>query len=305
MPDPENRPGSLRNISKVSQPNKAHFQLPNPEPVEDFLVFAEDVLSKFVRPFVRRVIHKKFLSQGFFRRLAKELGEIGKVVRCVETPEALDIAKVTSSDVILISGSDAELTHGQTKNFSRNFIFAQNLNTHMTSTLRPLPIGVEDLAYFRNGLPVNLRASRTNRPKLDKVLVGPFRPTNPARQELLLLASDLANCDVIDRRISVFTYRKVASRYHFIACPPGNGLDTHRLWETLYRGSIPVLLDSPFARNWLALGAPVVIITKWEDLAKLRIADVNGNRNLAICDVNVWRRWIESPSQDFDSLDMN
>lgn len=302
MPDLENRFWSWRNLRRGSPVNKARNQLPFPGPVEDFLVFAEDALSKALRPFVRNVIHTEFLSQGFFKRLAKELGEGGQAVRCVETPEAINIVDVNASDVILICGSDAELVGGQTKNFSQNFMFAQNLNTQMTSTLRPLPIGVEDIAYFRNGLPINLRSPKTKRPKLDRVLVGPFRPTNPARRELLELVSDFSNCDVIDRRISAFTYGKVASRYHFVACPPGNGLDTHRMWETMYRGSIPVLTDSPFARNWQALGAPLVIIEKWEDLAQLRIADLDIQRDLAILNVNVWQRWIKSPSEAFDSL---
>ena len=30
--------------------------------------------------------------------------------------------------------------------------------------------------------------------------------------------------------------------HHFVLCPPGNGIDTHRLWETLYAGSVPVVL---------------------------------------------------------------
>jgi hypothetical protein len=32
----------------------------------------------------------------------------------------------------------------------------------------------------------------------------------------------------------------------FVICPPGNGPDTHRLWETLTVGAFPILLNTPF-----------------------------------------------------------
>ena len=30
---------------------------------------------------------------------------------------------------------------------------------------------------------------------------------------------------------------------HFVLCPFGNGFDSHRIWETLYSGSIPVVMN--------------------------------------------------------------
>jgi len=30
-------------------------------------------------------------------------------------------------------------------------------------------------------------------------------------------------------------------RHRFVLCPPGNGIDTHRLWEAVYAGSIPIV----------------------------------------------------------------
>jgi hypothetical protein len=32
----------------------------------------------------------------------------------------------------------------------------------------------------------------------------------------------------------------------FVICPPGNGPDTHRMWETLSAQAIPILLNTPF-----------------------------------------------------------
>lgn len=49
----------------------------------------------------------------------------------------------------------------------------------------------------------------------------------------------------------------------FIACPEGNGIDTHRFWETLYMGRYPVVLHNRVNDAFSDL--PVLILNKWED----------------------------------------
>jgi len=36
------------------------------------------------------------------------------------------------------------------------------------------------------------------------------------------------------------------SSSRFVICPPGNGTDTHRLWETLSARAIPIVINTPF-----------------------------------------------------------
>ena len=52
----------------------------------------------------------------------------------------------------------------------------------------------------------------------------------------------------------------------FIACPEGNGIDTHRFWETLYMGRYPVALHNRVNDAFSDL--PVLILNKWEDFDK-------------------------------------
>ena len=52
----------------------------------------------------------------------------------------------------------------------------------------------------------------------------------------------------------------------FIACPEGNGIDTHRFWETLYLGRYPVVLHNRVNDAFNDL--PVLILNKWEDFEK-------------------------------------
>ena len=53
-----------------------------------------------------------------------------------------------------------------------------------------------------------------------------------------------------------------------VICPRGNGLDTHRLYETLYLGSIPIVLAGSYQyRLCRTLGFPVVGLDGWSQLS--------------------------------------
>jgi hypothetical protein len=63
-----------------------------------------------------------------------------------------------------------------------------------------------------------------------------------------------------------------------VICPRGNGMDTHRLWEALYLGAIPVVLRSSY-QYWICrkFGLPAVGLSIWKE-----IADVDKILSLAL-----------------------
>ena len=54
------------------------------------------------------------------------------------------------------------------------------------------------------------------------------------------------------------------SQYAFVVSPFGNGLDTHRIWEALILGCIPIVCTSPLDRLYEDL--PILIINDWNDV---------------------------------------
>lgn len=52
--------------------------------------------------------------------------------------------------------------------------------------------------------------------------------------------------------------------HRLVLCPVGHGLDTHRAWETLYVGRIPVVISS--AMDAAFEGLPVMILSDWNEL---------------------------------------
>lgn len=82
-----------------------------------------------------------------------------------------------------------------------------------------------------------------------------------------------------------------------VVCPEGNGADTHRLWETLYMGGVPVVVNSPLL-NSLFAQLPVIRLNNWGQLGDIdfiqnewqKVRKVQWNPNLL--SASHWKREI-------------
>jgi len=144
-------------------------------------------------------------------------------------------------------------------------VYWQN-STYFDDRYSFLPIGIENLRLAVNGLPKYFEAKYAMKNKFLKILSGPYSPTHSEREYLMSLSpGSLEEVDILSGRLSPKKYTEVSSKYLFIAAPRGNGLDTHRFWEALYRGSYPIVLESSWAEEVKKLGIPVITISKWQD----------------------------------------
>lgn len=58
-------------------------------------------------------------------------------------------------------------------------------------------------------------------------------------------------------------YVEALAAHRFVACPVGNGPDTHRLWEALYLRTVPVCLDHVALRPFGEVGMPIAWVDDW------------------------------------------
>lgn len=65
--------------------------------------------------------------------------------------------------------------------------------------------------------------------------------------------------------------------HKFVVCPKGRGIDTHRIYETLYMRRVPVMLDHPYFRRLLE-GFPVLFIANWNQITKDLLSLSMGNK---------------------------
>jgi hypothetical protein len=62
------------------------------------------------------------------------------------------------------------------------------------------------------------------------------------------------------------TFLEEMVSHRFVLCPPGNGIDTHRLWEALYCQTIPVALANPGMDSFRDL--PILFVNSFEKLTR-------------------------------------
>lgn len=185
--------------------------------------------------------HKIFFCKTDF--VARDLSEIAKL----------------DHDVVLVTGnSDYGISNKQIRHAPKNVKkwFAQNALSN-SDVLEPIPIGIENkIPSFREGHGVayldrvSIKEALLERetnidPQKDiyanfKVIRTGNPTTFPHRSAVrdLCIKSDFIDWHEADLHLN--EYFDEILQYKMSVCPAGNGIDTHRLWEVLYSGRVPI-----------------------------------------------------------------
>jgi len=170
---------------------------------------------------------------------------------------------------ILIAGnSDFDFTESSLlpRDIFQTF-YLQNSTISDNEEIFTLPIGVENLSLGINGITKNLRSLKDWKSRSKNVMVGPFSPTHNARNELLAQArTDGDIFKIMKGPISPRKFALSMSRFRYVACPRGNGLDTHRFWEALYRGSVPIVKKDKWSKSLTELDIPFIEVDDWDEV---------------------------------------
>lgn len=203
------------------------------------------------------------------------------------------------SKVIIVGNSDRDW-----KNFS--FVLPPRIkriylqNNYVDSPLiYSLPIGLENRKLGVNGLISNFKKAIKNQQRIEicceKPLLTQISPTHEGREELL---SKVDAFHYIEKRLSPDDYLKQLSRHNFIICPRGNGVDTHRFWESLYLNAYPVVLKSAWSQLIREqLGVPLIEVESWDKTIQiLNSSDLKGFSSLEIPSlwINHWKTKFKS-----------
>ena len=187
--------------------------------------------------------------------------------------------------------------------------YAQNADVQHRK-LRPIPIG---LNCFEQA-PEMKRALKNLPAKQKKVWVN-FGNTHAKRRDAWRwFCGDLpktsvapkpwATCEIKKTKNNVRNnphlvayYGRVAA-HRYVAAPRGNGLDTHRLWEALYLGCVPIVQAGPLDALYRRVGA--LVVRSWTQVTS-HLLDSEYDRLVAIqrnasdlLTPGHWKRLIES-----------
>lgn len=150
--------------------------------------------------------------------------------------------------------------------------FASNAEV-TNNIMKPFPTGVAK--WFEIGIyPENKNHSEMTIDRLKSVMIdvprnklallsGGCHYSNPIiRSAVESIVRTCCPAATISQRMSHQEYYEELQKHLFVVCPPGNGKDTHRVWEALYFGAIPIVEDSEMYRYFSKL-FPILIVESW------------------------------------------
>ena len=170
-----------------------------------------------------------------------------------------------SAKVILAGNSDFEF-HDVPINIPKSVraLFLQNSFISDNQFIFTIPIGIENFRLGVNGNPKYIGRKRLTFEKENRVLFGPLSPTHPVRNSVISTFGNANNAwDLLLNRLSPREYDRVSQKFRFIAAVRGNGVDTHRLWEALYRGLTPVVIRDGWWSSMEDRYPQVQVINNW------------------------------------------
>jgi len=86
------------------------------------------------------------------------------------------------------------------------------------------------------------------------------------------------------------------ARHQFVICPEGNGVDSHRIWEALYLGCVPIVSESETTASFE--GLPIVRINSLYYITKEVLGEIlekiNGsNKDYSKATISYWTKRIK------------
>ena len=189
-----------------------------------------------------------------------------------------------------------------------------------------IPIGVENAMHFRNKEEIIINTSIQNNNKYsDKLLFVNFKISNNYSERISAYKSveGKSFCTFSEKMFTeeqlnppteafppIHTepyefFTNEISKHKFVLCPVGNGLESHRLWETLYIGAIPITrrnLNYSFYEDKL----PILMVDDWSEITEefliQKYSEItnkleNGFYNLEMLNFSYWKNLILNESK--------
>jgi hypothetical protein len=187
----------------------------------------------------------------------------------------------TPPSVLITHNSDGEISPRHARWLDREGIgvsywLAQNA-TVSHPRLHPVPIGIANSMWphgdIRALARAMRRAGRSRREPLS--LFTQFSAsTHPSRSVAAEALRANFPAGSIDSTPSLRwrQYLELLASHQFSACPRGNGIDTHRIWESLYLGVVPVVERTELSEHWRACGLPLVLVDSWSEVTPERLS---------------------------------
>ena len=197
-------------------------------------------------------------------------------------------------DLILISGDDDNLTNPNgtvlaeevqndyTRQLNRSYSVVKFLpkqfktwytqNADVTNnTMIPIPIGLSPPwgMGVSNSEELSKMIGEYERNKL--LYINFKNDTNPVQRSQIfnIVTSNMKTmctpATYISKKDEMLSYYRGLQEHIYVLCPPGNSKESHRMWESLYCGAIPIVADNA-SNAYFAKMFPILVVERWSDI---------------------------------------
>jgi hypothetical protein len=220
-----------------------------------------------------------------------------------------------NNDIILISGnSDYPITDEVVKLAPKNIKkwYCQNAVSN-NDIIFPIPIGLENkIESHRKNHGIDYLERMTEK----EHLINSISKMNPTkfiyanyndntnieyRSHLTHKIKNISHITYQSPNISLKQFFSDIADHKMVLCPIGNGIDTHRLWETLYCDRIPVTLKVGSYKIYeLYKKLPIIVLESIEELLdqkhmiKLYDKAMSKPKNSFLLSCEYWKKLITS-----------
>ncbi len=213
------------------------------------LVFSEIISAENYKKLKNKdhFIISKDDSYVFYKSTSLKISNGDVIFSNLDLVEALfsKLKETNLENIILVTSQtdrkiDRYLYSKKPKNISK--WFSINIDIEREDLI-PIPYGLANSYSTKNLFKTDFK-NLQNKEKINSVYLNFEVNTNYFHRNKLLKKLSLRDNFFHElKKLSLSDYSEKLNSYKFILCPWGNGFDTHRLWESLYAGSIAVVPD--------------------------------------------------------------
>jgi hypothetical protein len=162
-----------------------------------------------------------------------------------------------------------------------DIIYAVNA-TMFSKRLIPIPIGLENLRLYNNGIISRYRKLSQNIPSIPKIFYSFSLHTNATTRTFYSNKLKKYDYAIGYKRLDNNSYLMEMSKFMFCFSPPGNGIDCHRTWESIAINVIPICLKSPLIEYFVSLGLPIWMIEDFSEIIDIQLHSSLENKYIEI-----------------------
>jgi hypothetical protein len=171
-------------------------------------------------------------------------------------------------------------------------IYTQNMNV-IDKRVIPLPIGIANSMWKWGNLELLKNIIKSNLDKKTDHIYVNFTKIGGMRDEYRISCYDnmIEHNIPLQPNLKFGEYLHKLSKFKYSICPIGNGLDTYRMWESLYLKVIPICTKNPLVDFYSKL-FPIVVIDNWDTFNESNLNTECGWENYDLLDFDKLKTYL-------------